>query len=126
MTEDTSVHNTSGEMAFSDIDNIMNWNTSSSFENLAPGFLTPSRARTPSNRRSGIIDKKLDDMCFRKLLAASKIPTTDANPISRSDQSYLLLSPALSPASSFATSLDNKVNILTNTVINQFYLFSQF
>eukprot|EP00090_Calanus_glacialis_P037984 TRINITY_DN6607_c0_g1_i1.p1 TRINITY_DN6607_c0_g1~~TRINITY_DN6607_c0_g1_i1.p1 ORF type:complete len:1476 (-),score=228.81 TRINITY_DN6607_c0_g1_i1:131-4558(-) len=97
-TEDTS-HNTSGEIAFSDLDNIMNWNTSSSFENIA-GFVTPSRARTPSSRRSGVTDKKLDDMAFRKIMAANKVPTTNANMMGLGNQSYLLLSPVLSPAAS--------------------------
>eukprot|EP00092_Neocalanus_flemingeri_P028135 GFUD01030555.1.p1 GENE.GFUD01030555.1~~GFUD01030555.1.p1 ORF type:complete len:1478 (+),score=209.49 GFUD01030555.1:136-4569(+) len=100
-TEDTS-HNTSGEIAFSDLDNIMNWNTSSSFENIA-GFVTPSRARTPSNRRSGVTDKKLDDMAFRKIIAANKVPTTSAHLMGLAglgNQSYLLLSPVLSPATS--------------------------
>jgi len=98
-TEDTS-HNTSGEIAFSDLDNIMNWNTSSSFENIA-GFVTPSRARTPSSRRSGVTDKKLDDMAFRKIIAANKVPTTSANiGMGLGNQSYLLLSPVLSPATS--------------------------
>merc|ERR1719499_157059 len=47
-------------VVFSDMDNFMNWNTSSSFENLAPSS-TPqqqqqviSRSRTPSNRRSAV------------------------------------------------------------------------
>jgi len=97
-TEDTS-HNTSGEIAFSDLDNIMNWNTSSSFENIA-GFVTPSRARTPASRRSGVTDKKLDDMAFRKIIAANKVPTASANLMGLGNQSYLLLSPVLSPATS--------------------------
>merc|ERR1719266_1929472 len=86
----------------------MNWNTSSSFENLAGGYTTPLRARTPASRRSGVIDKKLDDMCFRKLMAANKVPTTDANPIRNVDQSYLLLSPVLSPAVSFSSALNTE------------------
>jgi len=98
-TTDDNSHNTSGEIAFSDLDNIMNWNTSSSFENIA-GFVTPSRARTPSSRRSGVTDKKLDDMAFRKIIAANKVPTTSANLMGLGNQSYLLLSPVLSPATS--------------------------
>jgi len=98
-TTDDNSHNTSGEIAFSDLDNIMNWNTSSSFENIA-GFVTPSRARTPSSRRSGVTDKKLDDMAFRKIIAANKVPTTSANLMGFGNQSYLLLSPVLSPATS--------------------------
>ena len=54
--------NTSTEMIFSDMDNFMNWNTSSSFENIPEGG---SRQRTPSSRRSGVPDKTKDDMVYR-------------------------------------------------------------
>ena len=44
----------------------MNWNTSSSFENLAPPqLMMTSRSRTPSNRRSAVADKREDDVVFR-------------------------------------------------------------
>ena len=46
----------------------MNWNTSSSFENLAPPptqLTMTSRSRTPSNRRSAVADKREDDVVFR-------------------------------------------------------------
>ena len=89
-TGDTTSHDSSVELGFSDIDNIMNWNTSSSFEQLNS---TPSRPRTPGNRRAGVSDKTLDDMAFRMKASANKIPTTMANSIVLSDQSYLLLSP---------------------------------
>ena len=46
--EDTTSLNTSTEMIFSDMDNFMNWNTSSSFENIPE-----QRQRTPARRRSG-------------------------------------------------------------------------
>ena len=47
-------------------DNFMNWNTSSSFENLAPPTLpVTSRSRTPANRRSAVVNKTEDDVVFR-------------------------------------------------------------
>ena len=55
--------NTSTEMIFSDMDNFMNWNTSSSFENIPERG--SSRQRTPSSRRSGVPDKTKDDMVYR-------------------------------------------------------------
>ena len=83
-------HNTSAESAVSDFDNFINWNTSSSFEHL------PSRARTPANRRSGLSDKTLDDMAFRRISAANKVPGTLANISELANQSYLAMTTALS------------------------------
>ena len=74
--------------AFSDLDNFMNWNTSSSFENVVA--LNRSRSRTPSNRRSGVYDKKNDDMAYRRCLAYNKPPGKNAPPV---EQSYLQLNP---------------------------------
>ena len=49
LQDDTTSLNTSTEnLLFSDMDNFMNWNTSSSFENIPE-----QRQRTPARRRSG-------------------------------------------------------------------------
>ena len=49
LQDDTTSLNTSTEnLLFSDMDNFMNWNTSSSFENIPD-----QRQRTPARRRSG-------------------------------------------------------------------------
>ena len=49
LQDDTTSLNTSTEnLLFSDMDNFMNWNTSSSFENIPE-----QRKRTPARRRSG-------------------------------------------------------------------------
>ena len=95
--EETSQVNTSAETAFSDIDNILNWNTSSSFENVLD--LT-SHPRTPTMRRSGVTDKVGDDMAVRRVSQANKTPTKSLNSLALHNQSYLLLSPVLSPATS--------------------------
>ena len=56
----------------SDIDNCLNWNTSSSFEHIS----APA-ARTPGpRRRSGVSDKVADDMAVRRMSAANKVPST--------------------------------------------------
>ena len=98
--DDTTTNslNTSAEMAFSDMDNFMNWNTSSSFENLeerglTPYTSTPVRQRTPSRRRSAVYDKKMDDMAYRICKANNRPAPSFANPAVISGQSYLLLSP---------------------------------
>ena len=83
-------HNTSAESALSDIDNFINWNTSSSFEHL------PARARTPGRRRSGLSDKTLDDMAARRISAANKVPSTLVNISELTNQSYLAMTTALS------------------------------
>ena len=95
--EETSQVNTSAETAFSDLDNILNWNTSSSFENVLD---LASRARTPTNRRSGVTDKVADDMAVRRVSQANKTPTKSLSSLALHNQSYLLLSPVLSPATS--------------------------
>ena len=93
-----SQHNTSAESAISDFDNFLNWNTSSSFEHLA-ATSTPARARTPGvYRHSGLSDKTLDDMAFRRISAANKVPTTLANISELASQSYLSITSALSPS----------------------------
>jgi hypothetical protein len=85
-------------MAFSDMDNFMNWNTSSSFENLAergfaPATSTPVRQRTPSRRRSAVPDRKTDDVVYRICRANNRRPPPTANPAFVAGQSYLMLSP---------------------------------
>ena len=90
--------NTSNEMLFSDMDNFMNWNTSSSFENIPE---KSRRQRTPSRRRSGAIDKVTDDMVYRICRDNNK-PVGNDDPGVKCNQSYLLMSPALTPASSIA------------------------
>ncbi|XP_040573145.1 uncharacterized protein [Lepeophtheirus salmonis] len=97
----------SDETAFSDMDNFMNWNTSSSFENLSP-----IRVRTPAYRRSAVIDKKTDDMAYRKARDNNKLPNTDTG---KSEHSYLLLSSvaALSPRGSL-TQLNNSFKFDTD------------
>ena len=98
--EDTTTSlNTSNEMLFSDMDNFMNWNTSSSFENIPEK--SRSRQRTPSRRRSGAIDKVTDDMVYRICRDNNK-PVGNDDPGVKCNQSYLLMSPALTPASSVA------------------------
>ena len=97
--EETSQVNTSAETAFSDLDNILNWNTSSSFENVLD---LASRARTPTNRRSAVTDKVADDMAVRRVSQANKTPTKSLSSLALHNQSYLLLSPVLSPATSSA------------------------
>jgi hypothetical protein len=88
----SSSRDTSTELAFSDLDNILNWNTSSSFENLTA---STSRPRTPgaAKRRAAVGDKVMDDMAARMKAAANRIPTTMASSVGMTDQSYLLLSP---------------------------------
>lgn len=95
--EETSQVNTSAETAFSDLDNILNWNTSSSFENVLD---LASRSRTPTNRRSAVTDKVADDMAVRRVSQANKTPTKSLSSLALHNQSYLLLSPVLSPATS--------------------------
>lgn len=92
----TTSLNTSNEMLFSDMDNFMNWNTSSSFENIPE-----QRQRTPARRRSGKPDKIADDMVQRLCRDHNKLPGSE-DPGVKLNQSYLLLSPALTPASSQA------------------------
>ena len=102
---------------FSDLDAFMNWNTSSSFENIENVAATASspssgrcsrhqrrrRTRTPSNRRSALYDKKTDDVVYRICRSNNRPPPETANPIAKVEQSYLLLSPAMSPVPAAAT-----------------------
>ena len=100
----TTSLNTSAEMAFSDMDNFMNWNTSSSFENLEeralfqPATSTPVRQRTPSRRRSAIPDRKTDDVVYRICRSNNRPTPKSTNPAIIASQSYLLLSPEFAKA----------------------------
>ena len=93
--------NTSNEMLFSDMDNFMNWNTSSSFENIPE----KTRNRTPSRRRSGAINKVTDDVVYR-LCRDNNKPVGNDDPGVKCNQSYLKMSPALTPASSLASKME--------------------
>merc|ERR1719510_1605075 len=93
----TTSLNSSSEVAFSDLDNFMNWNTSSSFENLAEQEdkfqnnlnKLRSRSRTPSNKRSGVYDKKTDDVIYRICKANNKPIPDSTHPISKVNHSYI-------------------------------------
>ena len=80
----------------SDLDTMMNWSISGSFENLAA---TSERIRTPANRRSAVPDKVADDMAVRRLAAAARKSTAnDPQLIAAQSGSYLLLSPSITAA----------------------------
>ena len=93
--ESSTSLDTSEEIGFSELDAILNWNTSSSFENLDHMLTTstPKRTRTPAPRRSGVYDPIADDMINRMKASANRIPTTTASTFDLSSQSYLILSP---------------------------------
>ena len=82
----------------SDLDTMMNWSISGSFENLAANPDRP-RVRTPSSRRSAVPDKVADDMAVRRLAAAGrKSQVNDPQMIAAQSGSYLLLSPSVTAA----------------------------
>ncbi len=88
---------------FSDMDNFMNWNTSSSFENVsaAVGSSSRPRSRTPCNRRSAVYDKKKDDVVYRICRDNNRPPPETSDPsVSRADQSYLEIMPKTPPKDS--------------------------
>ncbi len=93
--ESSTSLDTSEEIGFSELDAMLNWNTSSSFENLDHMLTTstPKRTRTPAPRRSGVYDPIADDMINRMKASANRIPTTTASTFDLSNQSYLILSP---------------------------------
>ncbi|EFX88043.1 hypothetical protein DAPPUDRAFT_96224 [Daphnia pulex] len=91
----------------SDLDTMMNWSISGSFENLGSASTTttsanntePQRVRAPPNRRSAVPDKVADDMAVRRLAAAArKSQCNDPQAIAAQSGSYLLLSPSLTAA----------------------------
>lgn len=124
----TTSLNTSAEMAFSDMDNFMNWNTSSSFENLEeqgfpPATSTP-RQRTPSRRRSAIPDKKLDDMAYRICKSNNRTPRSLADPVAVSGQSYLMLTPDFAQTLLGLSSIPNIFNDEPDPVVDDVHFRS--
>lgn len=91
--EEQSSHNTSAESAMSDFDNFLNWNTSSSFEQVS-GLVSPRPSSRP-RRRGGVSDKVSDDMMVRRISAANKIPVTQSTMTGLGNISYLSVSSAL-------------------------------
>ena len=90
--DNTTSLNTSTEMLFSDMDNFMNWNTSSSFENIPAdlnGNGSSSRQRTPSRRRSGAPDKISDDVVYRICRDNNKQTSFIEDPGVKHNPSYL-------------------------------------
>merc|ERR1719510_2506871 len=85
----TNVNSSSDNCVFSDLDNFMNWNTSSSFENLAEPETIRSRSRTPANKRSGVYDKTTDDVIYRICKSNNKPIPDAAQPISKVNHSYI-------------------------------------
>ena len=115
-SEENSRHDDSSNELFSDMDNFMNWNTSSSFENIPCS--TPvrnQRQRTPANRRSGRYDKMKDDMVYRKCAANNKPPPSTINPIAKVDHSYLKDDPVFSPNATLNKSKTDKT--LTESIL---------
>lgn len=83
----TSVNTSTENLLFSDMDNFMNWNTSSSFENIPE-----RRQRAPSYRRAGVPDKTRDDVVFRICRSNNKpVSLSGDDPGVRLNQSYLTL-----------------------------------
>lgn len=85
----------------SDLDTMMNWSISGSFENLVSSNTTVNseRVRAPPNRRSAVPDKVADDMAVRRLAAAArKSQCNDPQSIAAQSGSYLLVSPSLTAA----------------------------
>lgn len=97
----------------SDLDTMMNWSISGSFENLVSATTAANtsanseRVRAPPNRRSAIPDKVADDMAVRRLAAAArKSQCNDPQAIAAQSGSYLLLSPSVTAA--MATDQDHE------------------
>ena len=94
--EESDTVTTSSDGAYSDMDNFMNWNTSSSFENLDNSD-RQNRSRTPANRRACMYDKEKDDVIYRICKSNNK-PLPDAiSPIAKVSHSYLLHQPTKQP-----------------------------
>ncbi|XP_069701361.1 uncharacterized protein [Periplaneta americana] len=71
---------------------------SSSFESLFDGVDPPPRRRAPSVRRSGIPDKVMDDMAYRRLNPKDRPGSQDIRNVVSQSGSYLLSSPAAAAA----------------------------
>ena len=93
--EESDTLTTSSDGAYSDMDNFMNWNTSSSFENFDKEV--ERRSRTPANRRSYIHNKETDDVIYR-ICQSNNRPIPDAtHPIAKVSHSYLQHVPIKQP-----------------------------
>lgn len=83
----------------SDLDTMMNWSVSGSFESLAapstPRSGGASRVRAPPRRRSACPDKVADDMALRRLSSAAR---QSSQPKEYDQGSYLLVTPSLTAA----------------------------
>lgn len=81
----------------SDLDTMMNWSISGSFESLNTTGTTvgsgSGRVRAPPRRRSAVPDKVADDMALRRLQAARKSETKEYE-----SGSYLLVTPSMAAA----------------------------
>ena len=85
-----------GDGMTSDLDTMMNWSISGSFESLATAAGSQAgmaRVRAPSNRRSAIPDKVGDDMAIRRLSRKTHVEP-DPQAILAKTGSYLLMTPA--------------------------------
>ncbi|PSN56896.1 hypothetical protein C0J52_00673 [Blattella germanica] len=71
---------------------------SSSFESLFDGGEPPPRRRAPSLRRSGIPDKVMDDMAYRRLHPKERPGSQDIRNVVSQSGSYLESSPAAAAA----------------------------
>lgn len=71
---------------------------SSSFESVFDGGDPPQRKRAPSIRRSGIPDKVMDDMAYRRLHPKDRPGSQDIRSVVSQAGSYLATSPAAAAA----------------------------
>ncbi|XP_033608263.1 uncharacterized protein LOC111866670 isoform X5 [Cryptotermes secundus] len=71
---------------------------SSSFESVFDGRDPPQRKRAPSIRRSGIPDKVMDDMAYRRLHPKDRPGSQDIRSLVSQAGSYLVASPAAAAA----------------------------
>ena len=85
----------------SDLDTMLNWSVSGSFESLNTTMNSsfnngqPARTRAPPRRRSGVPDKVMDDMAVRRLTAAARQSSqTRDHDLAAQSGSYLLLAAA--------------------------------
>jgi hypothetical protein len=81
---------------------------SSSFESVFDGGDPPLRKRAPSIRRSGIPDKVMDDMAYRRLHPKDRPGTQDIRSVVSQSGSYLLASPAAAAAEATLEDLPQK------------------
>ena len=79
----------SGYGITSDLDTMLNWSISGSFESLATAGV--GRHRAPALRRSAVPDKVADDMAIRRLLRKSHADPDPQSALAKTSGSYLLL-----------------------------------